>query len=148
MKKPKGGTRPGAGMPKGYRTRKTRAKRAAETKVIERAALTAARVLEEYRRLAFVDARDFWSTDGTLKPIHELTAEQGSALAGFEAIIKNAQAGDGVTDLVHKIKFWDKTRALEALAKHFGLVPDKVEMTVTDGAALVARLAAARKRTP
>ena len=135
-------------MPKGYRTRKTRAKRAAETKVIERAALTAARVLEEYRRLAFVDARDFWSTDGTLKPIHELTAEQGSALAGFEAIIKNAQAGDGVTDLVHKIKFWDKTRALEALAKHFGLVPDKVEMTVTDGAALVARLAAARKRTP
>lgn len=89
--------------------------------------LTAERVLEEYRRLAFVDARSFWDADGNVKPIKDWTPEQGSALAGFEALIKNAKAGDGITDTIHKFKLWDKTRALEALAKHFGLLVDRVE---------------------
>lgn len=96
-------------------------------KQLASAELTATRVLEEYRRLAFMDARSFFDDRGNLKPFSELTEEQGSALAGFEAIIKNAQAGDGVTDTIHKIKFWDKTRALESLAKHFGLLTEKVE---------------------
>lgn len=100
---------------------------AGKARQLEGAELSAARVLEEYRRLALVDARSFWDEQGNLKPMSELTAEQGSALAGFEAIIKNAQAGDGQTDTVHKIKFWDKTRALEALAKHFGLLTERVE---------------------
>lgn len=98
-----------------------------KSKQLASADLTAARVLEEYRRLAFVDARDFWDERGNLKPFSELTPEQGSALAGFEAIIKNAKAGDGVTDEIHKIKLWDKTRALEGLAKHFGLLTEKIE---------------------
>lgn len=90
--------------------------------------LTATRVLEEYRRLAFVDARGFWNEMGCLKPFSELTAEQGAALSGFEAIIKNAKAGDNLTDEVHKIKLWDKTKALESLAKHFGLLKETVEI--------------------
>jgi hypothetical protein len=36
-----------------------------------------------------------------------LTAEQGAALAGFEVLIKNAKAGDGQIDEIHKIKLWD-----------------------------------------
>lgn len=94
---------------------------------LERADLSAVRVLEEYRRLAFVDLRGFFDAAGNLKPIGQLTAEQGSALAGFEVIKKNAEAGDGVVDRVHKIKVWDKTRTLEVLAKHFGLLEDRVE---------------------
>jgi hypothetical protein len=31
-----------------------------------------------------------------------------------------------------KIKLWDKMRALEALAKHFGLVKDRIEVTGWD----------------
>lgn len=98
-----------------------------KAKQLDVAGLTAARVLEELRRLAMVDARSFWDEQGNLKPFSQLTAEQGSALAGFEAIIKNAKAGDGQTDMIHKIKLWDKPRALEMLAKHFGLLIDKVE---------------------
>lgn len=94
---------------------------------LETAELTAARVLEEYRRLAFVDARSFFFPDGNIKPMSELTPAEGAALAGFEVIIKNAKAGDGETDTVHKIRLWDKTRALESLAKHFGLLTEKVE---------------------
>lgn len=89
--------------------------------------LSAKRVLEEYRRLAFQDIRGFFRDDGTLKPLSEWTEDQGSAVASMEVIIKNAEAGDGHMDRVHKFKLWDKTRALESLAKHFGLLVDKME---------------------
>jgi phage terminase small subunit len=94
---------------------------------LKEAGLSAARVLEEWRRLAFTDARSFWDDHGNLKPFSELTAEQGSALAGFEAVIKNAKAGDGITDTIHKIKLWDKVRVLESLGKHFGLLTERLE---------------------
>lgn len=94
---------------------------------LEAAGLSAVRVLEEYRRLAFIDLRTFFDEAGNMKAMGDLTAEQGSALAGLEVIIKNAEAGDGVTDRVHKFKVWDKTRALESLAKHFGLLTDRVD---------------------
>jgi len=117
---------------------------AGKTKQLSSAALSATRVLEELRRLAFSDARGFWNADGSLKKMADLTDEQGSVLAGFEAIIKNAAAGDGITDTVHKIKLWDKPRALEMLAKHFALLTDVVQVEV--GATLAARLTSARQR--
>jgi hypothetical protein len=82
--------------------------------------------------MADVDARSFWDAEGRLKKPSELTAEQGAALAGFEVLIKNAKAGDGQSDEIHKIKLWDKTRALEALAKHFGLVRERLEVSGWD----------------
>lgn len=100
---------------------------AGKAKQLDAAELTAVRVLEEMRRLAMVDLRSFFDEAGNLRPIHELTAEQGAALASFEVIKKNAEAGDGVIDTVHKFKVWDKPRALEMLAKHFGLLVEKVQ---------------------
>jgi hypothetical protein len=44
--------------------------------------------------------------------------------ASIEVSIKNTKAGGGHTDEVHKFKLWDKIRALEALAKHFGLLTE------------------------
>jgi phage terminase small subunit len=98
-----------------------------QAKSLAATGLTRERVLEEMRRLAFADMRGFFNEDGSLKAIREMNAEQGSQLAGLEVIIKNAEAGDGHMDRVHKFKLWDKTRALEQLAKHFGLLVDKVE---------------------
>ena len=72
--------------------------------------------------------RSFFDARGNLLPVTDLTEEQGSQLAGLEVIIKNAKAGDGQTDTVHKFKLWDKVRALEALAKHFGLVRERLEV--------------------
>lgn len=97
-----------------------------ETEVGE-AHVDAVRVLLELGRLATVDLRGFFDTDGNLKPMKDLTAAQGAALAGFEVIKKNAQAGDGVIDTIHKIKIWDKPKSLDLLAKHFGLLVDRVE---------------------
>ena len=99
------------------------------TRQLETADLSAARVLEELRRLAFADIRGFFDERGNLRPIQDLTPEQGSALASMEVIIKNAKAGDGITDEVHKFKVWDKTRALDTLAKHFGLLKEDATLT-------------------
>jgi hypothetical protein len=83
-------------------------------KKLARNALTADRVLEEYRRLAFADIRTFFDANGNLIPIHQLDAEQRSCLAALEVLVKNAKPGDGHTAEVHKFKLWDKMRALEA----------------------------------
>ena len=94
--------------------------------------LTADRVLEEYRRLAFTDIRKFFDGNGNLIPVQDLGDDEAAALASMEVIIKNAKAVDGVTDTVHKFKLWDKTRALEALAKHFGVVRERLEVSGWD----------------
>lgn len=84
-------------------------------------ALTAERVLEEWRRISFVDTRTFYDEAGNLKPVKDWTPEQGAAVSEFEVIKKNAAAGDGIIDTVHKIKRFDKIKALDSLGKYFGL---------------------------
>lgn len=118
---------------------------AGQQRVIDRAELKAERVLEELRRLAFADVRTLFDEAGNWKPIKQLSAEEAAQVAQFEIIIKNAQAGDGVVDTVHKVKLTDRLKALEILAKHFGLLVERVQ--VSGDADLVARLTAARKRT-
>lgn len=94
---------------------------------LEKAELTAVRVLEELRRLSFSDVRGLFDELGNLRPLHTLTDEQAAAIASVEIVKKNLAAGDGQTDTVHKLKVWDKTRSLEMLAKHFGLLVDRLE---------------------
>jgi phage terminase small subunit len=91
--------------------------------------LTADRILEEMRRLALVDHRGFFDDAGNLKPISELTAEQGACIASTEVIQRNLTAGDGQVDTIHKLKTWDKVRALEMLGKHFALLTEKSSLT-------------------
>lgn len=106
--------------------------------VVQRAQLTRERVLEEMRRLAFTDIRSFYDERGAVKPVSAWTEEMGSQVAATETIIKNARAGDGVTDEVLKLKTHDKVRVLEMLGKHFKLLTDVVQ--VIDADKLNARL--------
>jgi hypothetical protein len=55
-----------------------------------------------------------------------------------------AAAGDGVTDIVHKIKFWNKLDALNALAQHLGILKNQMEVAGLED--LFARLDAGRAR--
>jgi phage terminase small subunit len=119
---------------------------AGKARQLAAADLSAARVLEELRRVAFASARDYFDADGSLKHPHQLTAEQAASVAGLEVVIKNVAAGDGHTDTIHKLKFWPKVHALELLAKHFELLVERVKVDTTDAEARVALLIAARKR--
>jgi phage terminase small subunit len=106
--------------------------------------LSATRVLEELRRLSHVDSQAFYDANGNLKPPSEWTPEMGACVASFDTVIRNAAAGDGHTDKVHRIRLWDKPRALELLAKHFALLTEVVR--VDEDAAKVAALLAGRQR--
>jgi phage terminase small subunit len=55
---------------------------------LARNALTADRVLEEYRRLAFADIRSFFDAKGNLIPVQNLDEEQGACLASFEVRVQ------------------------------------------------------------
>ena len=116
------------GRPRGTKSPVTRARERAAARVFARNELTEERILEEARRLAFVDLRGFFDAAGNLKPIHALTPDQGAALASMEVIIKNAEAGDGQVDRVHKFKVWDKLKALELLFKRFGMLTERVDV--------------------
>lgn len=94
---------------------------------LEKAELTAARVLEEIRRLSFSDLRTLFDETGNLRPLHTLTSEQAACIASVEVVKKNLTAGDGQMDTVIKLKVWDKTRSLEMLAKHFALLTERVQ---------------------
>ena len=111
---------------------------------LEKANLTAELVLEEMRRVAFSNVQDLFDATGNLRPIHELTREQAACIASLEVIIKNAEAGDGHLDRVHKIKIWDKPRVLEMLGKHFALLTERVLHTADDS--LIEALHAGRQR--
>jgi len=71
--------------------------------------------------VAFSDLGELFDK-GKLKPLDTLTAETRAMLAGLEVIVKNAEAGDGHLEVVHKIKVWDKLKALELLARHLRLL--------------------------
>lgn len=96
-------------------------------KQLDKVDVTAERVKSRLAALAFSDIRGFYDAAGNLKPLHSLTEEQAAAIAQFEVIKKNAAAGDGVVDTVHKIRVTDQLKALEMLAKHFGLLTERVE---------------------
>jgi len=106
--------------------------------------ITAERVLQELARIAFVDVRAFYRDDGTLKQMTELEADAAAAIAQFDVLKQNVTSGDGQLDTVHRIRFVEKIRALELLAKRFGLVKEQVEVTGLNE--LVERLTRARAR--
>ena len=115
-----------------------------QSNALNNAGVTAERVIRELGRLAFQDHRNYWTKDGKLRPIHELSDDEAAAVASVEVVIKNAEAGDGVQDVVHKLKTWDKPKSLEMLAKHFALLTDVVR--VTGDKELLERLQSGRKR--
>jgi phage terminase small subunit len=117
---------------------------AGQSKALSKIELTAERVLEELGRLAFVDPRKFFDEQGNLKSVATLDTETAAALEEFVLLKENLVAGDGKRDTVYRVKWADKLRALELLAKRFGLVKEKVE--VTFAGELAERLARARQR--
>jgi hypothetical protein len=78
------------------------------------------------------DVRTLFDADGNHVPIHCLTAHEAAIIAGFEYIIKNAQAGDGITDTVLKVKLESREKLLELGAKYFGLLQERVEVDGSD----------------
>ena len=93
-----------------------------QEKRLSKVGVTAERVLRELERVAFSDLRGLFDEQGNLKPIKELTDEQAAMLASVEVVRQNLTSGDGTQEWVHKVKSWDKLKALEMLARHLKLL--------------------------
>ena len=114
---------------------------------LEAAGVSKARLLQELGRVALARVSDYFDpVTKAAKHPSELAPDASAALAGFEVVIKNAEAGDGHTDTIHKFKLWDKVKAIELYMKHYGMLVEKVEVTDARTEVLKARLAAARHR--
>lgn len=100
-----------------------------QAKQLAKADLTAERVLEELRRLAFFDVAEFFDDSGNLKPVSDIPKEARAAIAGIEVARANLDPKDGKKseEWLHKIKLAPKQASLEMLAKHFGLLIERVE---------------------
>ena len=91
----------------------------------ERVKVTADQVIAELALVAFGDIRTVFAEDGSLKRPEDLDDDTAAALSSVEVVTRSAGSGEVV--YVNKIKRWDKVRALELLARHFGLLTDKME---------------------
>ncbi len=84
-------------------------------------------IITELKKIAFVDIRGFFNDDGTLKEEHELNSAQVSAI-NYMNIDKNYVGRGDNRKLVGykmKIKFNDRLKALELLARHLGMFKTK-----------------------
>ena len=106
---------------------------AGRAKALKRSELTADKIIEEIRRLAFSDPRRLYDpVTKKLKHVLDLDDEAAAAVYSPDTKIRNLAAGDGVQDTIEAIKTWPKDRALDQLVKIFGLnAPEKHQIEVS-----------------
>ena len=104
------------------------------------------RVRQELARLAFYDPRSFFTPDGNLKSLDQLTPDEAAVIAGLDCTELFAGNGDDRNNigLLKKIKLANKLDALEQLGRHLKMFTDKIE--INDSTEIVRKLQSARKR--
>ena len=96
----------------------------AQAELSERTKVTADRIVEEYRRIAFADLRNVIQIkDGkvTVSDTDTLTPEQAAAL------LEIAETKDGI-----RVKLSSKQAALDSLSKHLGMFVERAEVKVEE----------------
>ena len=132
------------GRPKGSKTTKTRVREAASIARLLEVGVKAQNVIDELTKVGFSNVAQFFDEHGNLKSITQLERDHSAAIASFEVLKKNAEAGDGKIDVIHKARLWDKIKALELIGKHLRLFDDRLQ--VSGSVDLVTTLQSARVR--
>ncbi|MCG5237585.1 terminase small subunit [Xanthobacter oligotrophicus] len=94
-----------------------------------RTSVTAERVLQELARIAFLDIRKAFNADGSMKPLDQLDDDTAAAIAGLEVSKELDEDGRQVViGRIKKLKLSDKLGALTLLARHLGMLNDKLTL--------------------
>jgi phage terminase small subunit len=98
----------------------------AQAKRLERNEVTADRVIAQLAATAFHDPLKAFDDHGNLRPLDQIDAETRSAM-----VIEITDGFDGYGNPVQtrKTKFMDRNVALDKLARHLGLLVDKVKVS-------------------
>jgi len=95
--------------------------------------LKADRVIEEIQRLAFSNMQDYTRTDSDGKPVLDLSNISRDQFAAVQEIREDTTggSGDGERKVVVRttLKLSDKTKNLELLCRHLGILQDKMKIT-------------------
>lgn len=97
----------------------------------ERTEITIDRVVRELARLGLSDVRKLFDHTGQLKSISELADDTAAMIASIDVSV----VGSGEdSEVIKRIKLWDKNSALDKLMKHLdGYAPEKHDHTSSDG---------------
>ena len=111
-----------------------------------RVGLSADRVLREWGRMAFGDVRNVLRADGSLKNPHEYTEDDAAMIKGVKTrrIVELDANGKMQNAEITEITFVDRLSATNAVAKHLGMLNDKLDITVTS---VATRMEEAMRRT-
>lgn len=93
----------------------------------ERTEVTQDMVINELAKIAFLDIRQAFDKDGSLKKIADMPDEVARAIGGMDI------SSIGELEIAKKIKLIDKKGALELLGKHLKMFTDKTEITGANG---------------
>lgn len=86
-----------------------------------RTGITAAKVLAEEARIAFLDPADLFDELGRLKTIHEIPEDARRAIKAIDVVeINEANTGE-IKGYVTKVKFESKGQALGRVERHLGM---------------------------
>lgn len=99
-----------------------------EAKLAAKMEVTAERVIAEFARIGFSDIREIFDETGALKGIHTLGDDAARSIGAVD-IRRERRRGSNADgspreEEVVKVKLLDKVRALEALAKHTGVLKE------------------------
>lgn len=83
-------------------------------------------VLSTLAEIAFLDPRKLFDSEGNVLPIRDWPIEAARAVAGVEVLRRTGGTGEPNTEML-RIRFVDKVKALEMLAKYHGLLKEKLE---------------------
>jgi hypothetical protein len=99
---------------------------------------TADKVIAELYHLINFDPHDYYDERGALKSIHDIPKDARRVIASIETREEYSDTPDGrvLTGYVKKLKFWDKPKNLETLARHLKLLTDKVDVNVDGNIAI------------
>jgi phage terminase small subunit len=108
---------------------------AGRNRILSRTEISVGRVLREFACLAFLDPAKLFNAQGELLPIREMPEDARRALAGIEIeeLFEYERGSRSQVGNLRKIRLTSKLGALETLAKHLGMLRERVEHTGKDG---------------
>jgi len=109
---------------------------AGSQKISERTEITQENIMREFARIGFADMRRLFGAGGSLRPIHDLSADEAACLSSVEVVTKRLPSVEGQpveVEHVHKLRAWDKVAALTQMGRRLGMFVEQHQQLGPDG---------------
>lgn len=111
--------------------------------------VNAERVLKELCRIGFSNPLNLFDETGKLLPVQEWDEDTARSVSSIKTRVTVDKEGNETTTT--EFRFWNKNNALELVAKHLGMLDDRIKMDhgIDDGlmATLLGKIEAERSQS-